>query len=149
MKLKNRQDFLVLLTAIAIGLFVGVNFVFTPLQGWWQERQAEVRQLRAKVTEGNQLIRRDASIRDHWRDMLANALPSSAPQAEQRFFKAVDGWAHDSGAEITSIMPQWKSDSTNYMTLDCRLETSGDMAALSKFIYDIEKGAAAAAAGHG
>jgi len=54
--------------------------------------------------------------------------------------KAVDRWSHDSGAEITSIMPQWKSEGTNYLTLDCRVETAGDLNALSKFLYDIEKG---------
>ena len=54
--------------------------------------------------------------------------------------KAIDGWSRDSGAAITSIMPQWKNDSTNYMTLDCRVETDGDINSLSKFIYDIEKG---------
>ena len=37
-------------------------------------------------------------------------------------------------------MPQWKNDSTNYMTLSCRVETSGDLGALSKFLYDVERG---------
>ena len=37
-------------------------------------------------------------------------------------------------------MPQWKNDSTNYMTLNCRVEASGNLGTLSQFIYDIEKG---------
>ena len=36
-------------------------------------------------------------------------------------------------------MPQWKSESTNYMTLNCRVEASGDLGTLSRFIYDVEK----------
>jgi Tfp pilus assembly protein PilO len=139
-KIKNRQDFLVALTIAAVGLFAAVNFIFTPLQGWWSARQAQVRDLRAKVSEGTQLIKREAGIRSHWDEMRANALPAGTSQAEQQFLKAVDGWARDSGAAITSLMPQWKNDSTNYMTLDCRVETAGDLGALSKFIYDIEKG---------
>ena len=140
MKIQNRQDFLVMLTIAAVGLFVAVNFIFTPLQGWWSARQAQVRDLRAKVSDGNQLLKREAGIRSHWDDMRANALPASSSQAEQQFLKAVDGWARDSGAEITSLMPQWKNDATNYMTLACRVETAGDLGTLSKFIYDIEKG---------
>jgi Tfp pilus assembly protein PilO len=139
-KIKNRQDFLVMLTIVVVGLFVAVNFVFTPLQAWWAERQAQVRDLRAKVSEGNQLIKREAGIRSHWKDMQANALPASMSQAEQTFLTAMDGWSRNSGATITSLMPQWKNDSTNYMTLDCRVETSGDLGALSKLIYNIEKG---------
>ena len=118
MKIKNRQDFLVALTIAVVGLFVAVNFIFTPLQGWWAERQAQVRDLRAKVADGSQLLKREAGIRSHWDDMQANALPASTSQAEQQFLKAMDNWAQDSGAEITSIMPQWKNDATNYMTLD-------------------------------
>ena len=37
-------------------------------------------------------------------------------------------------------MPQWKNDSTNYMTLNCRVEAAGDLGTLSQFLYDIEKG---------
>ena len=140
MKIKNRQDFLVAVTIAVVGLFVAVNFIFTPLQGWWAERQAQVRDLRAKVADGSQLLKREAGIRSHWDDMQANALPASTSQAEQQFLKAMDNWAQDSGAEITSIMQQWKNDATNYMTLDCRVETAGDLNALSKLIYDVEKG---------
>ena len=140
MKIQNRQDFLVKLTIVAAALFVGVNFVFTPLQNWWSERQAQVRQLREKVKDGTQLIKSETRLRSRWEDMRANALPASTSQAEQQFLKAVDNWSRDSGVAITSISPQWKSDSTNYMTLNCRLETAGELGALSKFIYDIEKG---------
>ena len=140
MNLKNRQDFLVMLTIVAAGLFVSVNFVFTPLQNWWSERQTQVRQLREEVKDGNQLIKSEARLNSRWDDMRANALPASTSQAEQRFLKAVDTWSRDSGVAITSIMPQWKNEATNYMTLNCRVETAGDLSALSKFIYDIEKG---------
>lgn len=140
MKIKNRQEFLVALTIVAVALFVGVNFVFTPLQGWWSDRQKEIRDLRERVKDGTVMIRRGPSLRSKWDDLRANALPPNAPQAEQQFLKAVDGWSHDSSVEITSIMPQWKNDSTNYMTLDCRVETSGDLGSLTKFVYDIEKG---------
>jgi hypothetical protein len=36
-------------------------------------------------------------------------------------------------------MPQWKNDSTNYMTLNCRVEATGTLGALSQFIYSIER----------
>ena len=47
------------------------------------------------------------------------------------------------GADLASIIPQWKNDSTNYMTLNCRVEASGNLGTLSQFLYDIEKGPAA------
>jgi hypothetical protein len=140
MKIKNRQDMLVMLVVVAAGLFVGVNFIFTPLQNWWLDRQAQVHQLQAKVKEGSQLIRREDGIRSLWADTRNHALPPSMSQAEQQFLSAMGGWLQDSGAVVTSIMPQWKIENTNYMTLNCRVETAGDLGALSKLIYAIEKG---------
>ncbi len=140
MKIKNRQEFLVMVTIGVVLLAVVVNFILPPIQGWWSDRQRQISDLRDKVKDGNQMIKRDAVIRNHWKDMRENSLPASAPEAEQRFLKAIDNWSRDSGAAITSITPQWKSDSTNYMTLNCRVETDGDLNSLSKFIYDIEKG---------
>jgi len=140
MNIKNRQEFLVMLTIGVVALALVVNFILPPIQGWWHDRQAQISDLRQKVKDGKSMIARDRFIREHWNDMRENSLPASAPDAEQQFLKAIDNWSRDSGAEITSIMPQWKSDSTNYMTLECRVETDGDLSSLSKFIYDIEKG---------
>ena len=140
MKIQNRQQFLVVLTIAAAALFVGVNFIITPLGGWWSSRQKQLKELRVKVTEGQQLIKREESIRRRWEEMQANALPANTSLAESQLLKAVDEWSRNSGAEVTSLMPQWKSDSTNYLTLACRVETAGDLGALSRFLYDLEKG---------
>ena len=34
MKIENRQQFLLQLTIAALALYVGVNFILTPLAGW-------------------------------------------------------------------------------------------------------------------
>jgi len=142
-KINSRQDFLVMLTIAVVGLFVAVNFIFTPLQGWWSDRQAQIKDLRAKVSEGKTLIQRETVVRNRWSDMSTNALPDNSSLAEQQVLKAFDTWSRETGAEISSIMPQWKNDSTNYMTLNCRVEASGSLGTLSQFLYRIEKGPAA------
>ena len=140
MKIKNRQEFLVVLTVAAFALLVGVNFILEPLGGWWSSRQAQIKDLRAKVDDGNHLLKREAGIRGRWADMTANALPANTSLAEQKLLTAVDGWSRGSGAEVTSLMPQWTNESTNYLTLTCRVETTGDLGTLSKFLYDLERG---------
>ena len=140
MKIKNRQEFLVMLTVAAFALLVGVNFILEPLGGWWSARQTQIKELRTKVTEGQQLIRRESGIRSRWKEMSANALPANTSLAEQKLLTAVDGWSRSSGAEVTSLMPQWKNESTNYLTLTCRVETAGNLGTLSRFLYDLERG---------
>ena len=143
MKIENRQQFLVALTIGAVALLIGVNFVFEPLANLWSARSAQIKQLRAKVSEGKLLIQREAGLRSRWSEMSTNALPNNPSLAEQQVLKAFDSWSRDTGAEISSIMPQWKNDSTNYITLNCRVEASGSLGTLSQFLYDIEKGPAA------
>ena len=140
MKIENRQKFLVMLTIAAAALYVGVNFILTPLYGWWSDRQTQIHVFRAKVTEGNQLIKRETSTRNLWSQMQSNSLSADTASAEHEILSALTGWSRDSSTEITSIMPQWKNEGTNFMTIACRVESAGDLGALSKFIYDIEQG---------
>jgi Tfp pilus assembly protein PilO len=117
-----------------------VNFILSPLAGWWSTRQAQITALRGQVSDGNQLIKSETRTRSRWAEMQANALPADTSLAEQQLFKAVDNWALNSGAEVASLMPQWKNDTTNYMTLSCRVETAGNLSALCRFINDVERG---------
>jgi Tfp pilus assembly protein PilO len=139
-KIKNRQQFLVVLTIAAAGLYLAVNFVLGPLEGWWETRQTQIKNLRDSIRDGNGLIRREAGLRSQWAEMQTNSLAPVTSQAEQQFLTAMDGWSRASGATITSIMPQWKVESTNYNTLNCRVETEGELGTVARFIYNIEKG---------
>jgi len=143
MKIENRQQFLIVLTVGAVALLVGVNFIFQPLSNLWSARSAQIKELHAKVSEGKILAQREAAIRSRWDQMSANVLPANSSLAEQQVLKAFDSWSRATGAEISSVMPQWKNDSTNYMTLNCRVEASGSLGTLSQFLYNIEKGPAA------
>lgn len=139
MKIKTRQDFLVVLTVAAFALLVGVDYIATPLVRGWSARQTQIRELRQQVKEGEQLLKREPSVRSRWDEMRANALPANNSAAEQLLLKALDGWRNDTGAELTSILPQWKSDSTNYLTLNCRMELGGSLGTLSRFLYELER----------
>lgn len=140
MKVENRQQFLIYLTIAAAVLYVGVNFILTPLGGWWSARSKQITTLRDQVKDGNFKINHEASTRGQWADMCSNSLPSDTSLAEQQVLRSIDEWSGSTGVQVTSIMPQWKNDSTNYLTLTCHVETSGDIASLSRFIYDLEQG---------
>ena len=40
---------------------------------------------------------------------------------------------------LTGITPQWKRDTDDYRTLGCRVDAAGDLAALSRFLFAVEK----------
>jgi Tfp pilus assembly protein PilO len=140
MKVQNRQQFLVMLTIAAAALLIANSLIYEPMAKLWSARSAQIKELRTKVHDGKLLIQRETGVRGHWSDMKNNALPANPSLAGQKVIEAFDTWSRSSGAEVTSIMPQWKNDSTNYMTFNCRVEASGTLGTLSQFIYDIEKG---------
>jgi Tfp pilus assembly protein PilO len=140
MKIENRQQWLIVLTIAAMALLIGDRVVLGPMAHWWKTRAATITELRHQVKEGKLLIQREAAIRSRWDLMRTNTLPNNTSLAEEQVFKAFYGWERESGVSITDTTPQWKNDTDDYLTLNCRVEASGTLATLSRFLYDIEKG---------
>ncbi len=139
MQIKNRQQVLVVAAVAAIALLVGDRLVLTPLTKAWSTRAARIAELRKNITQGKMLLQREQSIRSRWDQMSHNTLPKNTSAAEQQVFKAIDLWAQDSGVVISAITPQWKHDSDDYMTFECRVDAAGDLGKLSRFLYSVER----------
>ena len=72
--------------------------------------------------------------------MQGGALPRDAAQAEQDLISAFDRWRQASSIELGSIKPQWKRGANErYSTLECRVDATGSLATLSRFLYELEK----------
>jgi hypothetical protein len=126
--------------AIAVAvLFGGDRLVLSPLLKVWGGRATRIAELRKEVTQGKLLLQREESIRTRWEQMSRNALPKNTSAAEQQVFRAIDLWAQNSGATISAITPQWKHDSDDYMTFECRVDAAGDLGKLSRFLYSVEQ----------
>ena len=138
MKIQNRQQWLVVIAVAGIVLLVADRAVLTPLMGLWKTRSAKVAELRKRIAQGESLIQREQSIRRRWDQMRRNTLPVNSSVAEQQLLKAFDNWARDSRANITLITPQWKRYD-DYSTLECRVDASGSLETLCRFLYSIER----------
>jgi hypothetical protein len=138
-QIKNRQQLLVILAVTAIALFAGDQLVLSPLTKAWNARATRIADLRTKITQGKTLLQREQSIRGRWEQMSRNALPNNTSAAEQQVFKAIDLWAQNSGVAVSAVTPQWKHDSDDYMTFECRVDAAGDLGKLSRFLYSVER----------
>jgi hypothetical protein len=139
MQIENRQQLLMALAIAAVILFAADQVFIEPMYGWWKTRAKTVAGLREQVKNGRRLIEREAALRGRWDQMRTNTLPDNPSLAEQQTLKAFDNWARESGADVTGITPQWNNDSPDYLTLNCRLEATGDLGTLSRLVYDLEK----------
>jgi hypothetical protein len=138
-KIENRQQFLIILTIAVVAVFAADRLVFGPLTKVWKARSVRIAELRREVADGSLLVQREKSLRARWDTMHKNALTNNASLAEQQLLKAFDSWSQESRVSITGLTPQWKHDADEYMTLECRVDASGDLATLCRFLYDIEK----------
>jgi hypothetical protein len=138
MKTEHRQQLLLLATLAAVVLFAGDKLVVTPLAGAWKSRAQSIAQLRRQVAEGASLIRRGPAIRGRWDQMRTNALPNNPSLAQEQVLKAFESWSQESGVSLNAITPQWKNDADEYRTLVCRVDASGTLWTLSRFLFDME-----------
>jgi Tfp pilus assembly protein PilO len=139
MKIKNRQQLLVVLAVTAFALLIGDKIIFTPLVRSWKTRSETISELRQKLAKGELLVAREQVVRGRWTQMQHDMLPTETSLAEQQVLKALDSWAQRSGVSVNSITPQWKRDSDDFMTLECRVDAAGDLETLSQFLYNAEK----------
>ena len=138
MKIKNRQQLLLILAATVVGVFIADRIVFTPLTNAWKARSERITDLRNRVTKGESLLKLGQDYRARWSQMRTNTLPNTPSLAEQQLLKAVNGWAQESRITLTSESPQPKRDADDYLTLQCRVEATGSLDAVARFLYAIE-----------
>lgn len=136
----QRQRLLLILAGAAVFLLVADSMLLTPLTKAWQTRSAEIAKLQKNVTEGRGVLARADRTQALWTEMQSQALPKDPAQAEQDLISAVDRWGRASNIEVGSIKPQWKRGATNrYSQLECRIDATGSLATLSRFLYEVEK----------
>jgi hypothetical protein len=139
MNINKRQQLLAILAGAVVAIWAGDKLVFSPLTQLWKQRRTQIADLRKSVTQGSLLIERKRSIHGRWDMMRTNTLPVENSVAEDQMLKAFDRWSQDSRIAVSSIKPQWKHNSDDYMTLECRVDAFGTLPAITRFLYDIER----------
>ena len=138
-QIKNRQQLLIIGAIVAIALFAGDHLVLSPLMKAWSARATRIAELRKQITQGKML---DPARAEHPQPLAADVPQRAANNtsaAEQQVVQAIDLWAQNSGVVISAITPQWKHDSDDYATYECRVDAAGDLDKLNHFLYSIER----------
>ena len=137
---KNREQLLVIVAIGAIALLAGDRLLLTPLAASWHGRSDEITKMKRSFAQGTQLLQRDKTIQARWDQMHSRMLSNDVSAAEGQVCSAFYRWAQDRRVGITSVKPLLKRPTDEYTTLECRVEASGNLAALAQFLYDVERG---------
>ena len=140
MQIKNRQQFLTVLTIAAVALLAIDKIVSPPLVKLWKSRAARINQLRNDVLNGESLRKSKDAYRRTWAQMQAGTLTNNTTIAEQQLFTGLNHWSQLSGITINTVTPQWKQGSDpTYKTIECRVDAAGSIDRVSEFLYNLEK----------
>lgn len=138
--IKDRQKVLTIAVGALVLVLVLDRLVFTPLGHLWTAHSTEIAKLQATVANGRAVIARGPQSQRVWNEMQQGALPKDAAQAEQSLFTAFDTWGRAAGIELGSIKPQWKRGTTDrFSLLECRIDATGSLANLTRFLFELEK----------
>ena len=138
-ELPNRQRTLLIVAAAGIALYILDSVLITPLTTLWQAHSVEIADLQKKVSDGRDSIARADQTQRIWAEMRSNALPKDMAQAQQDVLGAFDKWRIANNLEFSSQRPQWKGrPSDRYSLMEYRVDATGTMPTLSRFLYDVE-----------
>jgi len=139
MLIRNRQQMLVLTALAGLALLVADSLIISPLERAWHARTEKIVGLRQLVEKGDRMVKHEQGYRTDWARMQTNTLPHNPAMAEQQVLQAFDKWSQDSRISVNSITPQWKRDSDDFTTLQCRVDVAGTVGTLSRFLFLIEQ----------
>lgn len=139
MQIKNRQKLLAIIAIAGLALLLGDNLIIEPLIKTWKTRQGRIKELTSSIETGRRIMNNQVSIENRWRHMQTNTFPVDQTLTENALYKAFDRWAQASQISISSLKPQWKQTDEDFTTLECRVDTTGNIESLSRFIYEAEK----------
>lgn len=135
----NREKLLMIAAAAVIGLFVLDKAVIGPLTNLWKDRAKEINYLTKDVTKGRQLVKREKMLRDRWEEMKMHALQEDRSASESEIFTSIDDWSRSARLKTSRIIPNWR-DEEDHSKLSFRVEATGDMEAVMRFLFDLDGG---------
>ncbi len=141
MNIKNREKLLMIGAGLVIGLLVGDRMIVSPLTAAWKDRSDRIAKTRTMLSNGDMLLQREKSIRAHWRDMQANALPLNRSEAEIKTAEAMAHWVQASRIKLTGTKRLWREarEDDDYTTLEYTADAEGDIQSVARFIYELER----------
>jgi len=138
-QIKNRQQFLTIITLVAVGLLAADRIIRPPLQKLWKSRSEQIAKLQNQVKYGLVLQHGRDTLHRRWDELQKSTLSNDPTTAEQQLWGGLNNWVQYSGVTLMNVSPTLKQGSDPaYKTLECRIDAAGPLDRLAQFLYAME-----------
>lgn len=141
METKNREKMLLIIVAVAIGLYLLNVILISPLSDSWTTRRKTIADLKDKIRDGVATKANAKTIEDKWNSMSTNTLPGNPTLAENQLFKAFQGWALASRVNLVAQKPETKDsdeEGATYKNEEWHADVTGSLNQIFSFLYNVE-----------
>jgi hypothetical protein len=137
MVLSKREQLIVLLTVITVGLLIGNKFVYEPLREKRAALVEERDQLAKDREEANLLLLKMQRDKPLHKQLTEDGFKNE-DDADNKVAVAINEWSQKCGMTITSTRPEPVSTDKNLQEIRWQLSGNGSLDAAAKFIFEIE-----------
>ncbi len=138
MVLSKREQIILLLAVIAVGLLIGNKFVYEPLRDKRAALCEERDQLKKELNEANLLLARQKRDTPQYRQLTTDGFKDDA-DADNKVSTALNEWAQKCRLKISSTRPERTPTDKELQEMKWMCSGTGTLEAAASFIWEIER----------
>ena len=140
MVMSRRERYILLVTALAVGLFILNWGVIDPLLAERMVLAGKIDGLQPKVRKAQGLIENVPRMERAYHDMVGSGVKTNASEAESQLYRAVDECAQQSGFNVaTSTRDRATEKERGFFRMTVRYTGGGSMQQVSRFLYNLQQ----------
>jgi Tfp pilus assembly protein PilO len=137
----SKRERLILIGCIAlIATAILYNFILEPFVKKWTELSSEARIMKLKFKKSTEILKRRIEITERYEDISSYVGPQAGSDEEEiaNLLSEIEKLASSSNVRITDIKPRPAKRLDYYKKYVVEVESEGDIARLTKFIYGVQ-----------
>src|SRR4051812_21991345 len=144
MILSKRERYIVIGTVVVVGVLALDRLFLTPLIERRQETNANILLESERAEKATAMVSNRSRVSRKWNELSGSSLKIDGANAESQIIRAVNDWAQDAGLNVSSVKPERaekekiKDKETQFMKITFRANATGNMAAVSRFLYRLQ-----------
>lgn len=138
MPVNRREHILILVVLLCVGALGGDRLAINPLLRVWNARAKRITELERSINHGALLVNREQALTERWGEMKAQSRSRETSATENEVLSSVSHWAAASELSVTSLKPRWILDEEECRKLEIQVSTSGKLASVARFLYELE-----------